>query len=146
MPTPATELGVIAYWIDSVLRGDATLVSLSTGGIHHRKDLSGSLTYPKTIFRFQGGSDLNAVGADRRVYVNAVYAIYGILLQNDDSAILEPLAARIDVLFNGKQAAVTSGSVLACVRETPIETDGIRDGVPITLKGGTYRIYGQLTS
>lgn len=145
--TPATETGVIAYWLDSVLRADSTLVALARGGIYHRKDLSGSKTYPKVFFNFLGGSDLNALGAGRRVFVNAIYGVRGELLQNDDATILDPLAARFDFLLNGKSAAVPGGGeVLACARIYPIETDGIRDGIPITIKGGAYRIWGQITT
>lgn len=145
--TAATETGVIATWIASVLNADTGaggVATLSVGGIHEEIDPDGD-SYPKTIFRFQGGSDLNALGAARRVFVNATYAIYAVWQTPSYGGDLDALAARIDLLLNGQQAAVAGGMLLGCVRQAPLQIPGLRDGVSIRMLGGIYRIWGQLT-
>jgi hypothetical protein len=144
MPTPATETGVIAYWVDSVLRGDAAIAAIAQDRIYEDIDMSGDLNYVKIVFRMMSGIDLSAVGATRRVYVNAIYQINAIWQQNRYTDDLDRAAARIDVLFHGQAAAVPGGSVLSCVRVAPIRISTTRDGVPYRLLGGQYRIYGQL--
>jgi hypothetical protein len=144
MPAPATETSVISYWIDQTLRGDAALVAIAQDRIYEDIDMSGSLTYIKIVFRMMGGSDLSAVGADRRVYVNTLYQITAIWQQRRYMDELDQAAARIDVLFNGQAAAVPGGSVLSCVRVAPIRIATTSNGVPYRLLGGQYRIYGQL--
>ena len=143
--TAATETGLIATWLDSVLRGDSGaggVVTLATGGIFEEIDPNGG-GYPKTIYRFQGGSDVSAVGAARRVYVNAVYAVYAVWERPSYGGALDAIAARIDTLLNGKQAAITGGLILACVRIAPLQLANLSNGVSIRMLGGTYRIYSQ---
>jgi len=145
--TAATETGLIAIWLSSVLNADTGaggVHTLATGGIHEEIDPAGG-SYPKVIFRFQGGSDYPALGAARRVYVNAVYAIYAVWQVPSYGGALDALAARIDVLLNGKQAPVSGGLVLACVRLAPLQIPGLKDGVSIRMSGGTFRIFSQLT-
>ena len=143
----ATETGLIATWLSSVLNADTGaggVHTLATGGIHEEIDPNGG-SYPKVVFRFQGGSDYAALGAARRVYVNAVYAVYGVWQIPSYGGALDTIAARLDTLLNGKQAAVAGGLVLACVRVAPLQIAGLKDGVSIRMSGGTFRIYSQLT-
>jgi hypothetical protein len=144
--TTATETGVIARWLTGLLKGDTGaggVATLATGGIYNTR-AARAATYPLVIFRFQGGSDLNAIGAGRRVYVNAVYAVYGVIREASDTD-LEPIAARIDELLNGAQWAATGGLVLSCVRESPLVLSTLEDGVEARILGGLYRIYSQTT-
>jgi hypothetical protein len=145
--TAATETGLVATWLSSVLNADTDaggVKTLATGGIHEEIDPNGG-TYPKVIFRFQGGSDYAAVGADRTVYVNAVYAVYAVWQVSSYGGALDAIAARIKLLLNGKQAAVSGGLILSCVRIAPLQIPGLTNGVPIRMSGGTFRIYSQLT-
>lgn len=147
MTSAATETGLIAIWLSSVLTVDAGaggVATLATGGIHEEIDPNGG-GYPKAIFRFQGGSDYPALGAARRVYVNAVYGVYGVWQTPSYGGALDAIAARIDTLLNGKQAAISGGHILACVRIAPLQLAGERDGVATRMLGGVYRIYSQTT-
>lgn len=145
MTASATETGLIADWLSSVLNADTGaggVKTLSTGGIYEEIDPNGG-SYPKTIFRYQGGSDYSALGAGRTVYVNAVYAVYAVWQVPSYGGALDTIAARIKLLLNGKQAAVTGGLILACTRIAPLQLANLRDGVSIRMLGGTYRIYSQ---
>jgi hypothetical protein len=149
MTTAATETGIAITWLDGVLRGDTGtggIVPLSTGGIHEEIDPTGNKVYPKTIYRFQGGSDFAAVGAKRRVYVNALYAVYATWQLPNYNGALDQLAGRIDLLLNGQRSAVDGGLMLACVRVTPLRMSNLSNGVSIRILGGVYRIYSQLTA
>lgn len=145
--TAATETGLIAVWLSSILTADTGaggVFTLSTGGIHQGSDPTGNKTYPKTIFRYQGGSPLHAVGAKRRVYVNAVYAVYGIWQIPSYTGVLDALAARIDFLLEGQQGiAVGNGLLLGCTNVGPIEMESLSNGVSISMLGAQYRIYSQ---
>lgn len=144
--TTATETGVAARWLYSLLSGDTGpggVATLSPGGVHDTRAPAGA-TYPLTIFRFQGGSDLNAQGPGRRVYVNAIYAVYAIT-RTASYAPIEPIAARIDALLNGQSGTATGGIVLACTRQSPLVLPSLEDGVEARALGGIYRIYSQLT-
>lgn len=148
MTTAATETGLIAIWLSSVLTADAGaggVATLSAGGIHDEIDPTGNKNYPKTIFRYQGGSDLNAIGADRRVYVNAVYAVYAVWQNASYGGALDAIAARIDVLLRGRQGIVIDdGLLLSCERVSPLQIPGLSNGISVRMLGGVYRIYGQL--
>ena len=140
-----TETGIIATWLDSVLRGDTGaggVFTLATGGIFEEIDPNGG-SYPKVIFRYQGGSDYAAVGAARRVYVNALYAVYAVWQTPSFGGVLDQIAARIDVLLNGKQAAAGGGLILACVRVSPLQIPGLLNGVSTRMLGGIFRIMAQ---
>ena len=148
LTTAATETGIAITWLDGVLRADTGaggIVPLASGGIHEEIDVSGRV-YPKVIYRYQGGSDYAAVGAKRRVYVNALYAVYAVWEIASYNGVLDALAGRIDGLLSGQAAAVDGGLMLACVRVDPLRIPGLFNGVPIRMLGGVYRIYSQLTS
>jgi hypothetical protein len=139
-----TETSVIATWLDTLLSGDAGaggVATLATGGIHEEIDPRGNTVYPKVIYRFQGGNDLNALGAGRRVFVNALYAVYGVWQEPNYGGNLNTLAARIDTLLNGKSGVADSGIVLACVRTAPLQLASLTNGVAIRMLGGVYRIW-----
>jgi len=141
----ATETGIIAIWLSSILTADSGVggvATLATGGIFEEIDPNGG-GYPKVIFRFQGGSDYAALGAARRVYVNAVYAVYGVWQLPSYGGALDAIAARIDTVLNGQAASVAGGQVLACVRIAPLQLASVRDGVATRMLGGTFRIYSQ---
>lgn len=138
----ATETAIIATWLYATLSGDATLTGLATGGIFQERDSGGSTTYPKVIYRFQGGSDVPALGA-RRVAVNAVYAVYAVWRQASYGGALDTIAARVDTLLHGKEGTAAGGTVLACVREQPLLLANLQNGVEVRMSGGVYRIWGQ---
>jgi hypothetical protein len=147
--TAATETGLIAIWLSSVLNADTGaggVATLSTGGIHEEIDPAGG-SYPKVIFRYQGGSDLNAPGADRRVFVNALYAVYAVWQIASYGGALDALAARIDVLLRGQQGIpIGSGLLLGCTRVGPLQIPGLSNGVSIRMLGGIYRCFAQQPS
>jgi len=141
-----TENSVAGRWIAQILKGDTGAggaATLSTGGIH-RNRAPRNATYPLTIVRFQGGSDVNALGAARRVSVNALWAVYAVI-REDSVANIDVLAARIDTLLNGKMGTASGGIVLSCVRESPLELPSLEDGIGANMLGGIYRIQAQLT-
>lgn len=142
-----TENSVAARWLVGLLKADTGaggVATLATGGIHRNRDVTRSTIYPKVIARFQGGSDLNALGAARRVYVSGLWAVYAVIRQDSIDPI-DALAARIDTLLNGQKGTATGGIVLSCVRESPLELPSLEDGIGANLLGGIYRIQAQLT-
>lgn len=144
--TAVTETTLTARWLSALLKADngaGGVATLATGGIRDTR-AGRNATYPLVIFRFQGGSDLNAQGGDRRVWVNGLWAVYAVTREASDAAI-EPIAARLDTLLHGKSAAVTGGLVLACVRQSPLMLPSLEDGVEARALGGVYRIYSQVS-
>lgn len=135
-----TETGLIARWLYATLTGDATLAALVPGGWHRWQGGRGA-AYPLGVYRFQGGSDLAAIGAARRVWVEAVYTVYAV--GAGAGADVDDAAARIDALLLGKQATVTGGLIVSCTRDGPIELAPIENGIQREISGGTYRILAQ---
>lgn len=138
----ATEQQVIATWLYTTLSGDATIASLATGGVHEEIDAGGSTAYPKVIYRYQGGSDVPALGA-RRVALNALWAVYAVWRQASYGGALDTLAARIGALLQGAEGTAAGGIVLACVRESPLILATRQNGVETRMSGGIYRIWSQ---
>lgn len=135
-----TETGLIARWLYATLTGDGTLAALVPGGWHRWQGARGA-AYPLGVYRFQGGSDLAAIGADRRVWVEAVYAVYAV--GAGVGVDVETAAARIDALLLGKQATQTGGLIISCTRDAPLELAPIENGIQREIAGGTYRIRAQ---
>lgn len=141
----ATETTIIETWLYAILAADTGaggIATLSTGGIHQYYDSTGNTTYPKVIFRFQGGSDVVALGG-RRCAIDSVYAVYAIWTTPSFAGTLDTIAARIDVLLQAKSGTAAGGTVLGCVRRAPLKLVINEDGSVRYALGGIYRIHSQ---
>ncbi|HPD40012.1 MAG TPA: DUF3168 domain-containing protein [Anaerolineae bacterium] len=127
-------------WLYTLLSGDATLQGL-IGDRVYSGEAPTTAAYPLVLIVFQGGHDVLGVGPARimaqcRYLVKAVGA-------TPSYAALEPIASRIDALLQGASGSVTSGLVLACVREAPVVYPEQQEGKVFRHLGGIYRIVAQ---
>ncbi|KPL70117.1 hypothetical protein ADN00_18930 [Ornatilinea apprima] len=126
------EINQIERWIFEILSADSALSQLSKGVYAHPADQNAE--YPFVSFQYQGGFDLNGVGA-RRIYVNALYLIR-VIGKNCGIEDLKLVADRIDSLLTTQN----EGSI-ACLREQPFSMVEVEDGIRYPHLGGLYRFY-----
>lgn len=142
-----TETAIAITWITTAIAADLTLPSLATlapGGVSEEIDVVSDV-YPKIIVRFQGGS-YKLTQDGRIVFLNALYAVYGIWggpgIASYGGA-LETIAVRLRGLLHKQTYQTADGLVLASIAETPLKLPVLRDGVSYRALGDVYRIWSQ---
>lgn len=149
MATP--EVGIINSWLSSVLNGDTGpdgIADRAIGGVHcsvapqdNRYLLPPDADYPLVIFRYQSGTFVNGLGA-QRVCLNAQYAVYAVA--RDSSYLdIEPIADRLDALLHGGSAELDGGRILSCVATMPLALPVEQDGQSYRALGAVYNIQAQ---
>ena len=139
----ANEVALGLLFLDSKLRGDATLMAILTGGLY-RSEAPPETVPPFGVYAFSGGkraTTMQGYGllADTLFIVKAVGPA-------SISTTLASAASRIDVLLGGPpggpvSGVVTGGIISACYQETPLWMDTPPvNGEIQTEAGGIYRM------
>lgn len=130
------EVYIGFQFITATLKADSQWVALSPGGVRRGAAPIGT-PLPCTIINFQSGVDVIYANAIRSS-VDALYQIKATGLA-DDSPDVFALAARIDDLFKRAQGTVPGGSIIRCIRQSPLAYDDNTADVQYTHMGGLYR-------
>jgi len=138
-----TELGVVGTWLTTLLSEDATLMGLAPGGVYDRRAPEDA-PQPYILFQYYEGRDVKGNGSHRYM-VDATYIVRGVH-ESKSSAVLDQIAARVDVLLDGQMGAAGGGTIHGCTRLRPFaatDTYQGNDGLEHEERhlGGFYRIW-----
>jgi len=138
-----TELGVVNTWLTTILSGDATLMGLAPGGVFSDTAPDDTLQ-PYVLFQYIGGNDVKGNGPHRYM-TDATYIVRGVH-ESKSAAVIDQVAARIDVLLDGQRGTAAGGIIQGCTRLRPyvfMDTYQGNDGLDHQERhlGGFYRIW-----
>lgn len=139
----ANEVALGLAFLDAKLRGDATLMTLLTGGLY-RSEAPPDTVPPFGVYAYSGGkraTTMQGYGllADTLFIVKCVAPA-------SLSVTLASAASRVDVLLGGPpggpvSGTVTGGIISSCYQETPLWMDTPPvNGEVQTEVGGIYRL------
>jgi hypothetical protein len=139
-----TEVASGLAFLLAQLRGNATLMSLSPGGVQIGSADIGS-EFPCTLINFQSGIDM-IFGNGKRAYVDALYQVKAVG-PADDPDVVVALASAIDDALGGdeglKHVSVTGGHILRCSRTAPLFYPDQVAGTKYMHMGGIWNIKNQ---
>ncbi len=136
------DLTRVDQWISQTLKGDATILSGTSGRIFVDEAPQGAAS-PMVVFAFLGGADKVLTLSSR--FTNVLYLIRAITQGSSYDAI-EALADRIDDVLRVPPAGLIIRDTLitSCRREQPFQRKDEEDGIPVMYLGGFYRILFQV--
>jgi hypothetical protein len=130
------EIAASLEFIMSKLTGDATLMSIATGGVYRGMAKVGA-TPPFIVVAFQAGHDVLTFN-DVRMVSQLLFQVRAVGPASLTSAIFQA-AARVDDLLKKTSGTATNSLILGLYREEPLHYDENVDGVLWTNTGGLYR-------
>lgn len=144
------EVQIALSFLYSTLAGDATLASLTPGGIWRGKappldDNGNTLPTPYVVLGMQSGGNDTLTANAVRVMSKPLYQVHA-TGQADATQAVANAASEIDTLLKRTSGAVTGGLTLVCYRESPLEIDEDVNGEMWISIGGLYRLLLQQTS
>lgn len=134
------EVAIGLSWITATLKADSQWLALSPGGVR-RGSAPVDTLMPCTIIVFQSGVDVIYANAARSS-VDALYQIKAVGTTDNTQSLFD-LASRIDDLFGRARGTTTSGIILSCYRQSPLQYDDNTAGTQYSHIGGLYRIRAQ---
>lgn len=123
----------------ATLSGDATLSTLAPGGVWRGVAPE---TAEGTVVVFSQVSGLDTYTLADRAFTRSTYQVKAIT-PGPSSAPAWAAADRVDVLLNDAALTLTTGSVMACRRESVVSLDETDGGEQYQHAGGTYTITTQ---
>lgn len=130
-------------WLYSELSGDASLTAML--GVypqqiwHHLA--SEQAVWPFIVFNLQGERDVIGIGG-ARIMTEMIYSVR-VIGEIAALSTLRPIARQIDLLLHNSTGVTEDGTVMACVRQSPLETAELRAGKQWLGVGGLYKIWCQ---
>ena len=140
------ELGKVSAFLVSKLTNDPTVAGLVGMRVHRNvRPPDGPL--PCIVFQLIASPDVQAIGADQRLFTRPTYLVKAITEGTDDT-VGDAIADAIDNALVGQSDFVGSGGLvtLGVYRTDPIEYVEQVEGVQYNHIGGNYRLFVQRVS
>lgn len=135
------EITVGYEWLYNLLANDPTgLGAIPIGGVFRGAAGDGTAT-PYIVMQYMGGHDVIGSGG-HRIMADMPFHVYAIGPASS-YANVKLAANRLDTLLQGASGTTSGGTVIACVRQSPISIEENVNGVLWTRFGGVYRIWAQ---
>lgn len=127
----------------ATLAGDSTLATYAPGGVF-RVLAPPSTPPPYVIVASHSGADVLTINAVRMMS-DLLYQVR-VIGPSSMMSQIAGAAQEIDNLLGRTSGSANGGIVLACFRESPIQSDEELEGEMWVTLGGLYRLYVQQTS
>lgn len=137
------ESAIALEWLYTTLSNDNALTSYAPGGVWRALAPDGTIT-PFVIISYQSGMDVLSMNAYRLMsdLLFQVKIVGPALITSQ----LFNAANEVDAVLKRASGTVDGGIVLACFRESPLQTDEIVNGEQWSNIGGLYRTIVQQSS
>lgn len=130
-------------WMQATLSADAGIVAQVEDRVYEGVAPSG-VKYPFITYTLQNPEDVNGVGPNARIFVEAQYIVQAI--SEAQLVDLAPCAVAIDAALDGAEGSPAGGLVLTCQRNAPYTLEEQHEGRIIRHLGGLYTVLVQATS
>ena len=138
MAAPGLELVTIETWLYARLASNAVGVASRV----YADVAPRGATFPLVIFQLQTPGDVMTLNG-ARIMTQGTWLVKAVM-PTQSYADLSAIVALIDSrLHRQRYTTAGTGTVLACVRESPFQLNEVTDGLPIKYLGGMYRIQAQ---